>query len=241
MQQDINYDIDGARTATDNFARHQHAEPVALAIDELRGVLWQIDDELPDGTTLSNLIMSLEGAIAKFSDVVDTVVPELRERAHSLLVSVRGIQGSLAAKLPLSAEIPSKPLFGVLPLKRVVPQDVHSVLDYAGGLGCVAGAFLADSVEGKAASAGLAATVIGVSLMTDYRLSAVKVVPIEAHEVADYVFGIGCIALPFALGYYKKDPLVAAVHVVTGASTILASLFTDYRAAKGVGRKRIGG
>ena len=43
------------------------------------------------------------------------------------------------------------------------------------------------------------------------------------------------IAAPFVLGYYKKDPAIAAIHVMLGASTILVSLFTDYRAAEGVG------
>ena len=45
------------------------------------------------------------------------------------------------------------------------------------------------------------------------------------------------IAAPFAFGYHKRAPLTAFAHVLTGAATILGSLFTDYRAERGVGRK----
>jgi hypothetical protein len=38
------------------------------------------------------------------------------------------------------------------------------------------------------------------------------------------------IAAPFVLGYWKKAPVIAAAHVIAGATTIIASLFTDYRA-----------
>ncbi len=69
-----------------------------------------------------------------------------------------------------------------------------------------------------------------VSLMTDYRLSLVKVIPIEAHEVIDHAWGLAAIASPFVFGYWKSAPRVALSHVVAGASTIVASLFTDYRA-----------
>jgi hypothetical protein len=68
--------------------------------------------------------------------------------------------------------------------------------------------------------------------MTDYRLSIVKVIPIKAHEASDYLWGAAAIAAPFALGYWKRAPHVAMMHIVAGAGTILASMVTDYRSAK---------
>ena len=62
-------------------------------------------------------------------------------------------------------------------------------------------------------------------------------VPIEAHEVVDYAFGVSAISAPFLFGYYKTAPVTAAMHVATGIGTIFASLFTDYRAYRGVGRR----
>jgi hypothetical protein len=40
-------------------------------------------------------------------------------------------------------------------------------------------------------------------------------------------------AMPFLLGYVRKDPIAAAIQIVTGFMTCVASLFTDYRASKG--------
>ncbi|NMO22090.1 hypothetical protein HPC49_43460 [Pyxidicoccus fallax] len=133
-----------------------------------------------------------------------------------------------------AAGIMSRPLFGKLPVRRWIPQDVHSVLDYKGGtLSALAGA-LSDDPVAKAAGLALGSSVIGVSLMTDYRLSLTKLIPIEAHEIADYAYGAAAILAPFVLGYAKRSPIAAAVHVVVGLTTILASLVTDYRCQTGM-------
>ena len=137
---------------------------------------------------------------------------------------------------PLSKGVPSKSLLG-LPIARLVPQDIHSVMDYVDAAMAGSGALIADDPRAKIASAILAASGAGVSLMTDYRLSAAKVIPIETHEAIDHVWGLTAIALPFALGYWKTEPKVAFVHVMTGLGTIVASLFTDYRGYRGRGRK----
>jgi hypothetical protein len=138
----------------------------------------------------------------------------------------------------LSHGTPSKPVLG-LPIARVVPQDVHSIADYMNGLAVGAGYFLTKKSSARAASGILGASVVLVSALTDYRLSVAKVIPIEAHEVADHLWGISCIAAPFVFGYWKKAPQVAITHVVTGVMTIAASLFTDYRAERGIGRRAI--
>src|SRR5207237_1112174 len=137
----------------------------------------------------------------------------------------------------LSQGTPSRPLLGRLPLARLIPQDVHSVLDYANAATALSGALLSDCAKAKAASALLGGGGLGAAAITDYRLSLAKVIPIEAHEVIDYTFGVSAISAPFLFGYYKTAPVTAALHVATGVSTILASLFTDYRAYRGVGRR----
>jgi hypothetical protein len=133
--------------------------------------------------------------------------------------------------------MPSRPLLGRLPLARLIPQDVHSVLDYVDAATVLSGAVMSDCSKAKAASAVIGGSGIGLSAITDYRLSLAKVIPIEAHEVIDYAFGVSAISAPFLFGYYKTAPVTAAIHVATGVGTILASLFTDYRAYRGVGRR----
>ena len=130
----------------------------------------------------------------------------------------------------LSVGAPSKTLFGVLPIARLIPQDIHSAMDYANsGLFFVEG-LTTDDDTAAIASIALGAAGAGVSLMTDYKLSVAKLIPIEAHEVIDYAWSAAAIAAPFVFGYWKTAPKVALMHVVAGASTILASLVTDYRA-----------
>jgi hypothetical protein len=126
---------------------------------------------------------------------------------------------------------PAKPLLGVLPLARLIPQDVHSVMDYADGVAVVAAMALASEDDGAAriASVVLGASAIGVALTTDYRLGAVKLIPIETHEAIDHLWGLSAIAAPFVLGYWKTSPRTAIAHISVGAGTILTSLVTDYR------------
>jgi hypothetical protein len=139
------------------------------------------------------------------------------------------------------AGIPAEPLLGVLPIRRVIPQNVHSILDYSNGVLVAWAGLSARKRETKIAGAVLGGAVIGVSLLTDYRLSVAKLVPIEVHEAIDHVWGAATIAAPFVLGYNRRSPVATLVHVLTGVGTILGSLFTDYRAEKGVGhRARLG-
>jgi hypothetical protein len=141
-----------------------------------------------------------------------------------------------AAMSKLSQGTPSRPLLGALPLARLIPQDVHSVLDYVDAATVFAGAVISDCPRARTASALIGGSGAGLAAISDYRLSLAKLIPIEAHEVIDYAFGISAISAPFLFGYYKTAPVTAAMHVATGVGTLLASLFTDYRGYRGVGR-----
>lgn len=154
----------------------------------------------------------------------------LGELAHMDAEHLAGLQADVG--LP----IPSRPLLGRLPLRRVVPQDVHSVMDYAGGLALLLAGAAAKSSVGKSTGFALGAAMIGTSLFTDYRLSLAKLVPIEAHEMGDYAIGAAAIVAP--LSFAASGGRVSRwLQLAVGATTILASLFTDYRAVRGVGRR----
>lgn len=131
---------------------------------------------------------------------------------------------------PLSVGTPSKPLLGSLPLARWIPQDVHSLMDYANGLAVASTTIATEDKTAQLASIALASAVLGISAVTDYRLSVAKLVPIEVHEVADHVWGLTAIAAPFVLGYWRTAPKVALAHVAAGLGSIVGSLLTDYRA-----------
>src|SRR3954465_10546926 len=82
----------------------------------------------------------------------------------------------------LSHGAPAKPLLGVLPIARLIPQDIHSMMDYGNGALSLLNAVTTDCPKARLASIVLGAAGTGTSLMTDYRLSVAKVIPIEAHE-----------------------------------------------------------
>jgi len=220
-------------------AHESHHEPVAQALDSLRTALMHADEALGGGRSVLPLLPEMAHILDELATFSDRVGPDLRNRYHDSIETFRSLLHAMERDLDAiapSLELESKPLFGVLPLARTIPQDVHSMMDYAAGGTCIGTALLAETASAKGAGAFLGASVLCVSLLTDYRLSLAKIIPIEAHEAIDYGWGLTAIAAPFVLGYWKRDPAVAAIHVITGASTILASLFTDYRAAAGVGR-----
>ncbi len=136
-----------------------------------------------------------------------------------------------------SEGVPAEPVLGVLPIRRAIPQDVHSLLDYSNGILVAWAGLTSRKRKARVAGTVLGATIVSVSLLTDYRLSVAKLIPIEVHEALDYVWSASVIAAPFAFGYSKRAPLTTFAHVITGAATILGSLFTDYRAERGVGRR----
>ncbi|QRO01580.1 hypothetical protein JRI60_22430 [Archangium violaceum] len=121
----------------------------------------------------------------------------------------------------------------MLPLKRLIPQDIHSVGDYLGALGVGTLAICSDTSRGRAAGLMLALSGVGVSLVTDYRLSVKKWLPIEVHEAIDYVWSLATIATPWLFGYAKKAPAVALGQVLAGVGYIVFSALTDYRGQVG--------
>lgn len=154
-----------------------------------------------------------------------------RELAH-VPVSVSEHKGLFDRSA--AAGIPAMPLFDKLPLRRRIPQNLHSVLDYQGALTVAGVGLLSGPGAFRTASLVLGGSGLGVALFTDYKLSLFKLIPIEVHEAIDYVWSFGVIAAPFLFGGARRSRFATWVNVLVGASTIIASLFTDYRAQKGV-------
>ncbi|HEX5753061.1 MAG TPA: hypothetical protein VFZ09_43070 [Archangium sp.] len=154
-----------------------------------------------------------------------------RELVH-VPVSVSDRKGLLDKSA--AAGIPAMPLLGKLPLRRLIPQNLHSVLDYQGALTVTGVGLLSSPGAFRTAGLVLGCSGLGVSLLTDYRLSLFKLIPIEVHEAIDYLWSFGVIAAPFLFGGTRRSRLATWVNVLVGASTIVASLFTDYRAQRGV-------
>jgi hypothetical protein len=235
----LHLEIRNALSAADELSRHEHYvgdDDQAAALAALRTALSDLerdvgrsheDTSAPDPDHVASVERALQTLIIRRHEIPQS----LRRRTEELLASAERV--SLALWDP-TERVPSKPLLGVLPLARIVPQDVHSVLDYVHSAGFLLSAKLARTKRASAVGVALGVGLGGASAITDYRLSAAKVLPIEIHEGLDYAGGLTAIAAPFVLGYVRKDPIAALVHIGLGIATVVTSLVTDYRATKGV-------
>ena len=240
----LHLEIRNALSVADELSRHEHylgQDELAGSLSALRSALGDLERDVgkshvdlsaPDPVTVEGVERSLQSLIIRRHDVPRS----LRARTDQLLASAERVSTALWDP---TARVPSKPLLGgggwpSLPIARVVPQDVHSVLDYVHSAGFFASAKVARTGRARAVGIALGLGMGGASAITDYRLSAVEVLPIELHEKLDYVGGLTAIAAPFVLGYVKKDPIAALLHIGLGIGTVVTSLFTDYRASKGL-------
>lgn len=226
--------VQKAISAVDNLQGESlgPTDPLTNVLASVRKLLVRLDAEIDAKGPTVAVAIELDRAIEEVQTLAAKLPPELRERTDELV----GRSRMLARELAPSLEIPSRPLLGFLPVVRAVPQDVHSIMDYLHGFAMAGSAFFSEKPGARFVGVSLGASLLTVSAMTDYRLSLRNIIPVETHEVFDYVWGGAAIALPFVLGYAKKRPLLAALQVALGVRSITLALMTDYRAAKGRGR-----
>ena len=237
----LHLEIRNALSVADELSRHQHylgQDELAGCLSALRSALSDLERDVgrshtdatePEPATVESVERALQALIIRRQDVPRV----LASRTAQLLASAERV--SIALWNP-NERVPSKPVLGGLPLARVIPQDVHSGFDYVQSAGFLLSAKIARTGRARAVGAALGVGLGGASAIADYRLSAAKLLPIELHESLDYVGSLTAIAAPFLLGYAKKDPVAAMMHIGLGLSGVLVSLFTDYRASRGVTR-----
>ncbi len=226
-----------AITLSDELSRGEHLRQIETgseALAALRTRLQEVDRGLGGAGLEDQQLTELSRCVEKLSRIRRGISAPARLRAMALVWTTRGIARDL--RTPASGpKRRSHPLVGVLPLGRIVSQDVHSLIDYAVGIVAVTAPFFGRrTTRSRVVGASLAGAILGVSAVSDYRLSVKKLVPIEAHEIVDYAFGAVAITSPFLFNYWRRSPVAAAAHVACGALVVLKSLLTDYRATRGI-------
>ena len=112
---------------------------------------------------------------------------------------------------------------------RVIPTSVHGVLDYVTGSALLAAPelFRLKDVPSAALTPRLTgAGATAYSLLTDYELGAVRLLPMPVHLALDAMSGALLATSPWLLGYAKNGPRYWLPHALVGASEILAALAT---------------
>lgn len=111
-------------------------------------------------------------------------------------------------------------------MKRI-PTRVHGIIDYAVGALLIVAPYLLGFADRTPAQwipmlLGLAALVY--SLLTDYELGLVKILPMQAHLGLDIASGILLTASPWLFGFADR---IWWPHVVVGLAEIAIPLLTD--------------
>lgn len=237
----LHLELRNALSLADELGRYEHArgdDDLVAHLAALRTVLAELERDVGRGSyeqALSPVRTSAErvgGILGALRARRGRVPRELRSRVSQLVASAERVRRGMERP---DGRVPSKPLLG-LPLARIVPQDAHSAVDYAVAAAYLVSGRLARTERGRNVGMALSGAVGGAALVTDDRLGAVKLLPIEVHEALDLTSGLVAVVAPFALGYARRDPVPAVVQVAAGLVTIVTSLFTDYRASSGVTR-----
>lgn len=239
----LHLEVRNAIALSDELARHEHAlgnDTLAGHLAALRTALSELERDvgLSHGrhvSPLPTLIERLGRSLHILRDRSEEVPLMLRPRLGQLMA---GLERIMFAELRPLAPVPSKTVAGTLPVKRVIGQDAHSVIDWVAAGGYLVSAAVARTARARAVGIALGSGLGSVSVLTDTRLAARKVIPIEGHEIVDHASGIAAVTAPLVLGYVRKDPIAAAIQIVTGIAAIAVSLLTDFRAERGIGRAR---
>lgn len=118
-----------------------------------------------------------------------------------------------------------------------MPLDVHNVLDYVTGATlCFTPSMLRFSHISRArwAFIGFGTGLIGYSLVTNYRYSVAKLLPLGAHMSMDVASGMSIMAAPWIFGYRKQlRHWQLGMHFALGMSAWLLVAFTRPRSERG--------
>jgi hypothetical protein len=115
-------------------------------------------------------------------------------------------------------------------LIRLLPAGLHAVADYAVGSALIIIALVVGGSSGAVATGVVVgATVLLVSLITNYPLGAVKILPFQVHSAGDYLAAALLLAAPFTLHFNHGDTGLTAVYIVGGLAVLGVSLVTNYQ------------
>ena len=105
-------------------------------------------------------------------------------------------------------------------------RKTHAMLDYGSAILLFIAPWLfnfADVPAARTLCIIAAALIIGMSLITNYEASLVKLIPMKIHLTADVLLGLFFIASPWLLNFSNETYLF---HVAMGVVALFAGIFT---------------
>ncbi len=110
---------------------------------------------------------------------------------------------------------------------RFIPTRIHGMLDYLVGIILIVSPWVLGFSEGGAETwvpVVLGAGALLYSIMTNYELGLVRLIPMPTHLVLDGLSGVVLAASPWLFGFADH---VWVPHVVLGLFEISAAVFTE--------------
>jgi len=115
---------------------------------------------------------------------------------------------------------------------QVIPTSVHGMIDYAasGVLYATPALLGLNDVPASARALRLASGgAVAYSLLTDYELGVVKVVPMSVHLTLDVMSGALLASSPWLFGFAKEGPRHWLPHALMGTKEIVIALMSKTR------------
>jgi hypothetical protein len=235
----LHLEVRNAIVLADELGRHEHAQrddTLAGHLAAVRSALGELERALGRGegaVVRPGLASRLNRLSGDVRERLDAVPRALRPRVELFLSTVERV--AFAERRP-AAPLPAKRLLGGLPLARLIPQPVHSAIDYAAAAAMLASAVLARTRRARFVGRAAAAKLGGAAMLTDAPLALVRLLRIELHEALDHALAITTLLAPSVLGYRRRDRLAARIQTGAALGLLVVSLVTDYRAELGVAR-----
>lgn len=115
---------------------------------------------------------------------------------------------------------------------RVIPTSVHGMIDYvaSGALYATPALLGLNDVPPSSRTLRLASgAAVASSLVTDYELGVVKLVPMRAHLMLDALSGALIASSPWLFGFAKEGSRHWLPHALMGATGVVISLMSKTR------------
>ena len=112
---------------------------------------------------------------------------------------------------------------------RFIPTKFHAPLDYIVGAALIAAPWIFQFSEHTAAT--VVPVVLGIglivySLLTDYELGVVRVLPMWMHNLLDVVAGVVLALSPWIFGFADESANVWVPHLIVGIAAVVLGLVT---------------
>jgi hypothetical protein len=119
-----------------------------------------------------------------------------------------------------------------MPRNGPIPLNVHAMIEPIIGVLFILAPFVLDfdHSEAKTLSIIVGVVILLVGMMTRWRLSLVKLIPLRMHFAGDVLIGIVCIAAPFVLGF-SDETAPTVWFIVLGIGELGAAFGTAWQPA----------